>query len=511
MRQHKFMVLGIVVLLAAGTTAMAQTVTVSKSGSANFTSVQAAINSINATNGQADIINILDSATYEEQIVIGGLPPIDAASGTFISNLAAQNRDAIIIRGPATGERPKLAAPSAGLVNYGVFEENPDDNFKAGVVYFGKNITLENVAIYQPGQGSEAYGINGQGVGITFKNCLFQHNPNSTDATEDFYNMNNSAVVADLFNNVPNDVLFDGCVFDGAKSDGSNYDNTMVYYHGTNEPGLDENFGYNSTIKFAGCTFKNFGDNLTRLRSRQAGQEDIRQEMLNCKFIDNVGNTLSVDGGGVKIVDGCLFSNNTNGEATSGDTDRAALYVRGRDGRTGDVTIKNTIFTNNASRDAFDLPGDQQWAAVYVTNDTANGIITVDHCTFDGNSVGIRFADGSARARTANVSNSIFSNNVAAGLSGDSLSGSYVGNANEANLALTMTNCLFFNNGINFDLGTASGSVNADPMYANTDANAAKPFALGTGSPAIGAALDGTDIGAQQTTVSAVDDYMIYN
>lgn len=509
MRQHKFMVLGLVVLLAAGTTAMAQTVTVSQSGSANFTSVQAAINSINATNGQTDIINILDSATYNEQVVIGGLPPIDAASGNFISNLAAQNRDAIIIRGPATGERPKLAAPSEGLVNYGVFQENLDDNFKAGVVYFGRNITLENVAIYQPGQGSEAYGINGQGVGITFRNCLFQHNPNSTDATEDFYNMNNSGVVADLFNNVPNDVLFDGCVFDGAKSDGGNYDNTMIYYHGTNESGLDANTGHNTTIKFTGCTFKNFGDNVTRLRGRGAGIDDIRQEMINCKFIDNVANTLSVDGGGEKIVDGCLFSNNTNGEGTSGDTDRAALYVRGRDGRTGNLTIKNSIFTNNASRDAFNLPGDQQWAAVYVTNDTANGVITVDHCTFDGNSVGIRFADGSARPRTANVSNSIFSNNIAAGISGDSLSGSYVGNANEANLALTITNCLFFNNGVNHDLGTASGTVTGDPLFANKDANAAKPFALGSGSPAIGKASDGTDIGAQQTG-TAVDDFMIY-
>ncbi len=489
-------VAGIAVLACSA--AFAQTVTVSASGGGNFTSIQAAIDSINATNGVPDIIEILDSATYEEQVVLGGLPPIDQASGTFTQDLMAQNRDPLTLRGPASGDRPTISPNS--LVAYGVFENDPGDNFEATLVYFGKDITIENVAIQQIGGGP--YGVNAQGVGITFRNCLFEMKPGTGASGEAAVNFNNSDIASDLFDDVTNDVLFDGCVFDAGEEENTS---DTVYYHGVSDPGLDGTMNYTSNFVFNNCTFKDYDSNLTRLRARGVGEDDVSQTMTNCVFMDNTGDSLNLDGGGTKIVDGCLFVNNVNGEGTSPDSDNGALHIRGRSGRTGDVTIMNSIFSNNATFLAIDDPAAEQWAAIYVTNDGDDGPLVIDHCTFDTNSVAVRFADTAVRPRTATISNSIFSNNIAAGISADSLSGSYVGSGSEGELSLTITNCLFFNNTFDYDLGTVSGSVTGDPLYVDTET-----FALADGSPAIGAASDGSDIGAVQTGAASVEDYMLH-
>lgn len=512
MRMRTIACVGLAVL-TMGTTAMAQTVTVSQAGGADHSSIQAALDAINATNGVADVIQILDSAAYEEQVVVGGLQPIDQSSGDFIGALVAQNRDPVTIMGPATGERPKFAAPPASLQAYGVFEDDLEDNFNAGLVFFGKDITFENVTIYQP-HGNSAYGINGQGVDITFSNCLFQLNPAAPGmgAEEDFINFNNSDRGADYYDDVTNSVLFEDCVIDGTLQDGGKYNNTFAYYHGNDGPGLDGTTGYTSSFTFNGCTIMNFGDDLTRLRARGAGDEDISQIMNDCVIKDNDGNSLNFDGGGIKTVDGCVFSNNVNGPETDPTSDNGAIRIRGRSGRTGDVTIMNSIFSNNASFGASDDPASDKWAAVFIQNDGGDGTVTIDHCTFDGNGTGVRFADAAVRPRTALISNCIFSNHVGAAVSGDAPDGSYVEHADAANLDLTLTNNLFFTNGFaeNVDIGNNVGAVGGDPMFAVTDALAPDAFSLSDDSPALGAASDGTDIGAWQSSPSSVRDFMFY-
>jgi len=504
MIKRRLLALAVVSLLLMGTTVQAETVTVKQDGGADFTSIQAAIDSINATDGDPDVIQILDSAVYEEQVVLGGLPPIDQASGDFIGDLVAQNRDPLTLRGPDSGDRPTISPNAGDIINYGVFEDNPGDNFAAALVYFGKNITIENVNVQQPGDGP--YGVNGQGVEITFRNVLFNMKPGTGGPGEDYMNLNNSDRVADYYDQTPNDVLFDGCVWDGMMDDGTKYPNTFVYYHGTNGEGVDGVEQKNVTpITFRDCTFMNAGDDLTRLRSYDANQDDVNQSMINCVFKDNEGNSVNFDGGGEKVASRCIFSNNVNGlSADLPQGDNAAIRIRGRSGRTGTVTISNCIFSNNASLDAYADPAGDQWAAVLVNNDGDDGPITIDHCTFDGNGVGVRFADGSARPRTAVISNSIFSNNIGAGITANGLSPSYVGSGAEDALDLTIKNCLFYENqGIDFDLGAADGTVTGDPMYANTDALGNEPFALQEGSPAIDAADDGLMVGTQDVDGSA--------
>ncbi len=488
--------LAVFFILGCGSIVCAQTVTVNSSGGADFTSIQAAIDSIDPTNGEPDIIEIQDSAVYEEQVVLGGLPPIDSASGNFITDLVEQNRDPLILRGPESGEKPVIDPDPASLQAYGVFEDDLGDAFNAGVTFFGKGITVENVVIRQPG-GNEAYGVNGQGVEVTFKNILFQ--PHTTTPEEDFINFNNSDRVAELFDGVGNQYLFEDCVFDGTREDDS-VGEVELYYHG-----MQPSFKVVDEFVFQGCTFQNIDGGVTNLRARGADQQDSNQHMIDCLFIDNPATILNFSGGGEKVVDGCRFENNTNALETLPTEQNATVILSGRSGRTGELTITNSIFTNNASNGAEDHPGFDTWATVMVRNDGEDGDVLIDHCTFDGNGTAVRFLDPNTRPRTAVVSNSIFSNNISGGVSGDSLQGSYVESGNEDALDLTIENCLFHNNPVDFDIGSDSGTINADPLYEDTET-----FALQEDSPAIGAGTDGSDIGAVPSGPVSVGEFMVY-
>lgn len=494
---NKFFASLAVSALFMGVNAQAQTVTVGASG-ANFTSLQAAIDSINPTNGQPDIIQIIDGGDYDEQLVLGGLKPAESVTGTFITDLVNQNRDPLVIRGTGA-TKPKIGPTTGGgLVNYSVFENDPiGDNFAAGIAFFGKGITIENVEIRQPA--GAGYALNGQGVELVFKDVLFK--PNTTDQSEDFFNFNNSDRIGELFGGTGNSAVFEDCVFDGERSDGSLTTSTMVYYHGINEP-----LGIVDSFVFKGCTFKNISSDITRLRARVPANSVINQEVIDCVFENIQGGGLAVDGAGQKIIDGSVFRNHHNAPEVSPDSMVGAIKINGRDGHTGSLTVKNSIFTGIGIEGALDF---ENRAAIIIQNNGVDGDIVVDHCTFDGNGTGIRAIDGSWRPRTVTVTNTIFSNNAAYGFSGDAvLAGgapSYVGSGLEADLALTFTNCLFFNNGTgNFDIGTETGSVNADPLFADTTT-----YALSNGSPAIGKATDGSNIGAWQAETS-VSEFMVY-
>lgn len=503
MGKKLFMVFSVAALMALGTTVMAQTVTVSQSGGANFTSIQAAIDSIDATNGVADVIQILDSATYAEQLEVGGpheVPEVSGdANGGTITDLINSNRDPITLIG--TADAPAVISPQPGsLASHSVFEDDAEgDNYQATLSYVGSRITFVNLNIQQIG--GDPYGVNGQGVDIEFRDCLFTGVPGTGAPGESRVNFNNSDRIARLYDSVGNDVLFDGCVFDGELDDGSKAE-ASLYFHGINADGLFSN----DSFVFQDCTFTNMSDDLTALRARNAQEGDVRQVMTNCLFIDNDG-PLSFNGGGEKIADGCKFVNNANGPDVNSTDKTGGLVLNGRSGRTGDITITDCIFSNNASFEVDTDVATERWAAIVIGNDGDDGPVVIDHCTFDGNGVGVRFFDPAFRVRTVDITDSIFSNNAAAAMTADGSDGStysYIESEGEANLNLTVTNCLFSNNGIDYDLGTVSGSVTGDPMYADMDM-----FSLQAGSPAAGTASDGTNIGAWQE-VSNVEHYSVY-
>ncbi len=488
----------IALVVAAGFTAQAQTVTVNSSGGADFTSIQAAIDSINPTNGEADIIEIQDGATYTEQIVLGGLPPIDqAAIGSFITDLVNQNRDPLIVRG--VGAKPVIWPDSANIVAYGVFENDAGDNFNAGIAFFGDDITLENVEIRQP-DGNSAYGLNGQANKLTFKDILFK--PTTSDQGEDFINVNNSDGVVTLFGN-GGTYTFEDCVFDGENENGAKA-NAKIYFHGINDLATP----MTSVFNFTGCEFKNTNEEVTRLRGRQATQGSIDVNIKDCRFVDNDSKVLYFQGAGNNTIEGSFFENNVNGADVNPLGDDSVVFIRERSQHVPGVTIKNSIFKNNGSTDvAAADPGGEQRAAILIKNgNEGQGDITIDHCTFDANGTAIRFFDPEIRDRSATITNSIFTNNIAAAITGDGNDGtnlSYVPDS-VSFLDVTITNCLFFDNGVDFDAGTDAGTITADPMFVDDTT-----YALSDGSPASGAATDGTDIGAVQGG-TGVEGFMLY-
>ena len=434
-------------------------------------SVQAAIDAINPVDGNPDVIRILDGATYEEQVVVGGLPRIVEARGNFIEDLVAQNRDPITIVGPVSGERPTLAATPGTLETFGVFQDNPQDNFLAGVAFFGKNITFENLVIYQPG-GEREYGVNGQGKDITFRNCLFKLNPNAAQPGEALMDFANSARIADYHAGVPNSALFDNCVFDGTTESGDGkYEGNLIYYHGVRHRDPEGTEVYVSSFTFIDTTFTNFAGRIMALRAGGIDKEALHQTMIRCTFSNNDDPTLQFYGGGRKTADRCIFANNLNVDDIDPLQQMAALQVNQRDRQTGDVTISNCLFSNNARVASSSNPNADEFAAVRIDRGEKNGVVVIDHCTFDSNGTAVRFADERAVPRTARISNCIFSNNTGAAVTGDCPKSSYVGHPGQANLALTLKNNLFYNNGFaqHIDIGNNFGAVYADPQFANTD------------------------------------------
>jgi len=166
------------------------------------------------------------------------------------------------------------------------------------------------------------------------------------------------------------------------------------------------------------------------------------------------------------IVDNCIFRDNTV---------RAENGVINGQGTFGRVSITNTTVYNATGN-----------YAIRILNVTDSTII--DHCTFYNCGERVLLIGENGGAPKAAVSNCIISNPAA--VTGYCLS-TYGG---------TVDNILYFNTakGPRSSDATVSGSINADPIFADP---ANGDFNLTKGSPAIGAATDKSNLGDPRWTV----------
>ncbi len=516
MRKVYFGLLGFAVVLSANAT----TKTVGKSG-AEFTSIQAAINSFTeaeVTDGQPDVVEIIDGETYDEQVVIGKLIADPAGTGQGEGYLdaaidLAKRSDPFTLRGRDPNNRPKINPVNVEGMPYGVFTNDPGDNFVATLSYLGINLTVENIEILQASViADDQYGLNGQAGNMVFRNVLFALEGDKQPG-EALINFNNAIDIAGQ--GFDNSYTFENCTFDATFNGERNAAVDTIYFHGYSQGDADaagiDPANVPVNVKFINSRFIN-SDTAVYIRGRAQANNVTFQ---NC-YITKSNHGLRASGKGTFVVENCIFHDNMN-LPDDIDRDLGAVETVGREGFTPELTIRNSLFVDNMSADAASMAGTGGWdsraAAVRIQNDGTDPKVTIENCTFVNNPIAIRFADSSARPREGSVNNNIFQNSNVAVLTASDFQQSYFAAADIIDvLVVTGTNNVFDGNAVVVEDNDKLPNVNlqgteASVTFTNTTINPADPFAgppyrVASGAPA--------GVGADLSGGTPVPDFMLY-
>lgn len=510
MKKILYFVIGLILVSPA----MATTKTVGKSG-ADFTSIQAAINSFTQaeiTDGTPDVVEIIDGAEYNEQVVLGGLIANPDNQSPGYLNAAIElglNRDSLTIRGANPNQRPKINPTSNGK-SYGVFTNDPGDNFVATLSFMGKDFRVENVEILQSSLiDADQYAVNGQAGNMTFKNVLFAHS-GATQPGEALFNFNNAVDIAGK--GFDNSYTFEDCTFDAAVNGQRNDFVDTFYFHGYSASEATE-AGVNPddvpcVVSFNNCKFLN-GETATMIRGRaQANHISFK----NCYIAGNK-NGLVGAGKGSFTVEDCVFYNNQNVE-TDSNSDIGAVSLNGRDGFTPQLTVRNSLFVKNLSGDADVLDGgiglDSRAAAIRIRNDGTDPDFTIENCTFVDNPVAIRAADKAVRPRKGTVNNCAFVGSNVAVFTADDFADSYLAGGEVTVLNVSGSGNVFDSNHAvveNQDLlpNVKINGTSATVTFTNAAINEADPF---DGPPYL--ITTPTGVGADLSTSSSIPDFMLF-
>ena len=295
----KHLVICVMGLTLITTSELATTKTVSQTaGAADFTSIQAAIDSFTEAelqDGVPDEVVILDSATYDEQVILGMMVPAEGQAEGYLENAIEFNKtmDPFTLRG-SDPENPPTIAPTTGSgVAYGVFNDDPGDNYTATLSFLGKDLNVANLQIRYNGTTTE-YGINGQAGNMSFDNVLFGRTGDGTDG-DALINFNNDVnLVPEGFNN---SYSFNNCTWDATTESGEPYGGDSVYFHGysaddLNATGLTPEQAA-ANVQFDNCTFIN-GNEAVRLR----GNAQPNHVTINRCYLTSSINGFMADGAG---------------------------------------------------------------------------------------------------------------------------------------------------------------------------------------------------------------------
>lgn len=378
--------------------------TVNKSGTGDFTTIRAAINS------GASTITITDSGNYVEDLQIGnpdtGGPPV-----TLTSNQAGTNRPVIT---PLNGHSYTVSRRTGQNGGFGLFAPNS----VVSNLILEANGTLNNSAMMVVA------------TNALIENCLFRIAPGGVATLGSSYPLLFFGQQGDGSNTLPgvtpggqdsNGCLVRNCEFIGMAPDSNPVEPTGT---GTDLNGiadgsqgyLDErssgkgtgqNSGYvridiltdtgeDVFITFEGCYFHYSRDYGIFPTDLQFGGGSLNIVLKKCRF--DATSKFEIRGRGANVyAESCVFTRACQGN--NGDTENSAVAINQQDGHTPSGSVKNCLFVNNGSAFA-------QRAYYGGVNNNNGNLLTVDHCTFVNCLTGV--GAGSGGSGTLSVSNSIF-------------------------------------------------------------------------------------------------------
>ncbi|MCA9413139.1 MAG: hypothetical protein KC944_18135 [Candidatus Omnitrophica bacterium] len=535
--------------LAVCSATFADTFTVRKDGSGNFTTIQAALESLDYNNGVNDVI-LIGPGVYDQQFTANGDAGADSVRYPNVFNMTlatveaayASHPDSLTLKGENPNDPPVLTYISGADKTqqpYGMFPSDPSDFFEAGLVHCGNNVTYENVDIRH---GSLGYCMNGMSAGTVFEDCLFTNGTTASQGYDDFWDFNNNINITSAVNaniGADNEYTFNNCIWDGESViDQSIFGSTAVYFHGFDSFADPNTFYQIGGVAASGCIMRNWGDNIFQPRGREQKDRGIAYLTIEDCFSQNIPRVATMHGAmETGLVNRCVF------DISGGDD---AIELSDRDGGLYATAIiaNNIISGTSASNRSLRLrPNDTAGRTII---QTANWSV-VNNTFYGYNGAGI-LTDGDVGLAGSSCTMTI-ANNILHGDGGGAAIGvNHTATATGGTLTINLVNNGFFGNGGGDVVGTVSsntGAVNADPAYSDgtalsipADTNwGVKPVQqlnptgayLGGGNDAAYSAIagtvgaqdvdgsnprtgggDGIDIGAQENEPVAVLDWNVY-
>jgi len=383
------------------------TKTVNQSGTGDYTSIQAAIDS------GASTITITDSGNYQEDLQIGdptqvgGGPPV-----TLTSNQTGTNRPVIT---PLAGHSYTVSRRTGQNAGFGLFANNSvvsnliieaDGTMNmSALAVVATDVLLENCLFRitagglgtlgssnpllffgQQGDGSNTLAGRTPGgadsSGCLVRNCEFIGMGPDSDPVEP----TGSGLDPDTL--VPNGSA--GYLDERTSGKGTGQNSGFVRIDILTDTGEDV------FVTFEGCYFhysRDYGIFPTDLGN---GGGSLNVIAKKCRF--DATSKFQLRGRGANIVaESCVFTRACEGN--NGDTENSAVAIQTNDGHIPSGSVTNCLFVNCGSANA-------QRAYYGGANNNNGTLLTVDHCTFVNCLTGV--GAGSGGSGILSVGNSIF-------------------------------------------------------------------------------------------------------
>jgi hypothetical protein len=468
----------LIATLFVASSAFAATVTVGPNGT--FATINAALESLDYNDGQADVLVLESGVVFDEQVVPKGNAGADStafprATGMSVAGFQAavqSHSDPLTIRSQDSSNPAVItkttSTPPASF--YGMFPADPGDAFTAALVMCGVDITIEGVELRFGNHGG--YFMNGMAADFTFQDCLFTHGTTNAQRAEDYCDWNNNYENHSDINpliGLDNTYVFDGCLIDGLSQENGTdlFDSSFIWFHGygNSTPVKDEV----TTMAFSNCVMRNWDDIIYQSRGNSPiGSGPLSTVVEDCFSYNMPGQFMEFRG----QQGSALY--NRNVIQTSGNS---GFRVRDRDqGQIRQADVVNNLFVSNGNGNIVQIEN----------NGSTNGwTINVVNNTFYGYLTAINQEAGSNAACVLNVANNIFAG-----------TGTAVNGAGFATITATLTNNGFFNNTadvVGAPSGGNNGAVAGDPGFA-ADSSGGFPAVGGpTDVNLVAAPLSGSD------------------
>lgn len=269
----------VLMLVAIAFESFGATVVVRKDGTGDFTSINAALESLNYQDGIDDVV-LIGPGVYDGQLTIKGnagvnstaYPDPSTMTPALVEAAYTSHSDHLTLQGEDQLNPPLLTyinGIDAGIRNFGLFPENVGSQVHTHIFLCGTHITFTNLEIRHSDH--TVHAIAGQGSNILFDTCKFSNARSSTSFATDFWAIGGNDKLTSRSNvniSADNSYTLSGCMIDGmSTTDGSlPWGNTIHFLGFRDSVGPEPTGG----LTIDQCIVKNWNNEVLALRGDPA-------------------------------------------------------------------------------------------------------------------------------------------------------------------------------------------------------------------------------------------------
>ncbi|MCA9410042.1 MAG: hypothetical protein KC944_02450 [Candidatus Omnitrophica bacterium] len=403
----RILMLGFLVHVACPVVCRADTITVRKDGSANFISINEALEVLPYANGVNNVI-IIGPGIYDEQLILQGeegwnseeFPTSEKLTDDGLKAAFESHTDRLELRGEDPLDPPVIGVKETMVERFSFFPDAATKDFSAAIVLCGNQIAIRNVEIRHTTATEHA--IGGMGGNIRFTDCRFTTEGTAGSDVKEFFHIANNGDLTWATGEFGafNEFTFEDCIWDmeDIGSLGSGHPQPFLKFAGYEFPGglTKPDDRANGYVFIESSIIRNiYSDRFIDIGSVGPLGSGIRDFVVRGSYIHHVhghGPFTTRGVGPLVQYDRNVFSDIT-GSATQG-----ILHFASSGGNHPQGFVANGIFTDLNDNVAIRVTG----------GDNAEGLINIANNTFSGHSDCALVVDGGNANLTVNIGNNIF-------------------------------------------------------------------------------------------------------